>query len=184
MPEPAETLRFAPVTRANRADFEALFSSRGAPGYCWCMAWRATPAELRNASGPQRRNQMLGRIESAVPVGLLAYLAGEPAGWVSVAPKETFRGLGGPEPGPGESVWSLTCMFLRRNLRGQGLAHRFIAAAAGHAREQGGTVLEAYPVAPDAPSYRFMGFVPAFEAAGFTHVGMAGSRRHVMRLSL
>jgi hypothetical protein len=29
-----------------------------------------------------------------------------------------------------------------------------------------------------------MGFVAAFEKAGFTHVGAAGSRRHVMRLTL
>jgi hypothetical protein len=39
-------------------------------------------------------------------------------------------------------------------------------------------------VAPDSPSYRFMGFVGAFEAAGFTEIEMAGSRRHVMRLAL
>jgi hypothetical protein len=45
-------------------------------------------------------------------------------------------------------------------------------------------MVEAYPVAPDAPSYRFMGFVPVFEEAGFAEVGRAGTRRHVMRLSL
>jgi hypothetical protein len=45
-------------------------------------------------------------------------------------------------------------------------------------------VLEAYPVSPDSPSYRFMGFVPAFEARGFAPAGMAGTRRHVMRLAL
>ena len=29
-----------------------------------------------------------------------------------------------------------------------------------------------------------MGFMPAFEKLGFTEVGTAGSRRHVMRLDL
>jgi hypothetical protein len=43
---------------------------------------------------------------------------------------------------------------------------------------------EAYPVAPDSPSYRFMGFVPMFEKARFVEIGTAGTRRHVMRLSL
>lgn len=33
---------------------------------------------------------------------------------------------------------------------------------------------------PDSPSYRFMGFVPVFEKAGFREVGRAGTRRHVM----
>jgi hypothetical protein len=45
-------------------------------------------------------------------------------------------------------------------------------------------ILEAYPVDPDSPSYRHMGFVPAFAAHGFEEIGMAGSRRHVMRLTL
>lgn len=53
-----------------------------------------------------------------------------------------------------------------------------------YAREQGATVVEAYPVDPDAPSYRFMGFVPTFEEAGFSEVGRAGYRRHVMQLKL
>jgi hypothetical protein len=45
-------------------------------------------------------------------------------------------------------------------------------------------VLEAYPVAADSPSYRFMGFVPQFARLGFDEVARAGSRRHVMRRSL
>nr|PZN92019.1 MAG: acetyltransferase [bacterium] len=44
--------------------------------------------------------------------------------------------------------------------------------------------MEFHPVDPDSPSYRFMGFVRFFEAAGFREVGRAGSRRHVMRLDL
>lgn len=45
-------------------------------------------------------------------------------------------------------------------------------------------MVEAYLVERDSPSYRFMGHVPAFEAAGFHRVGMAGTRRQVMRLDL
>lgn len=52
------------------------------------------------------------------------------------------------------------------------------------ARKQGAKVVEAYPVDPDSPSYRFMGFVGLFEKAGFAKVGIAGTRRHVMRLTL
>ena len=184
MPETGPELSFRPVTEETRADFEAVFSAPGGPKYCWCMAWRATRAELREAKGPQRREQILGRIARGMPVGLVAYLEDEPIGWISVAPKSTFRGLGGPEPQPDENIWSLTCMFVSRKHRGQGHAHAFIAGACDHARRSGASVLEAYPVMPDSASYRFMGFVPAFEKAGFTHVGPAGSRRHVMRLPL
>lgn len=177
-------LSFKPVTAATRADFESLFESPGGPKYCWCMAWRTTAEEARSLSGPERRPLMLRRIERGEPVGLLGYAEGLPVAWVSIAPKETYNRLGGPEPAPGEHVWSLACMYIPRTLRGQGLAHALIGAAIDHARQQGATAVEAYPVDPDSPSYRFMGFVPAFEQAGFEALGMAGSRRHVMRLTL
>ena len=57
-----------------------------------------------------------------------------------------------------------------------------VKSAVVHAREKGATVVEAYPVDSDSPSYRFMGFVDIFEAMGFREVGTAGIRRHVMRL--
>jgi hypothetical protein len=41
-------------------------------------------------------------------------------------------------------------------------------------------MVEAYPVVPDSPSYRFMGFVETFKKAGFIETGRVGKRRHVM----
>ena len=75
-------------------------------------------------------------------------------------------------------------MFIRRSLRGTGIAHELIAAAIDHARAKGADIVEGYPVDPDSPSYRHMGFVSAFERAGFTPTGMEGKRRHVMRLTI
>ena len=103
---------------------------------------------------------------------------------MSIAPRDTYRPLGGHEAKPGERVWSLACFFVPRALRRRGMMRRLIAAAVDHARGKGATVVEAYPVEADSPSYRFMGFVPVFDEAGFTEVARAGSRRHVMRLDL
>ena len=127
---------------------------------------------------------MKSRIMDGVTVGLLGYLEGEPVAWVSIAPRETYRPLGGPEAEEGEKIWSLACMYVHRKLRGEGHGIELIKAAKAYAKKRGGTVLEAYPVDPKSPSYRFMGFVPASERLGFKEVGKAGSRRHVMRLSL
>ena len=49
---------------------------------------------------------------------------------------------------------------------------------------QGATVVEAYPVAPDSPSYRFCGFVPVLAAHGPVKVGRAGLCGYVMRREL
>lgn len=182
-PAPAE-LTFRPVDETTVADFEALFTAPGAPKYCWCMVWRRSSAEAKHHDGESRRRQMMERIAAGVPVGLLAYDAAKPVAWVSIAPRETYRNLGGPEAAPGGVIWSIICFFVPRRLRGQGMTARLIAAAVDHARQHGATVVEACPVDAAAPSYRFMGFVPVFERAGFAEVGRAGKRRHVMRLAL
>jgi GNAT superfamily N-acetyltransferase len=168
-------LTFREVDQDRWPDFARLFESRGGPSYCWCMAWRPKPAD-----GPSRRAAMHGHVKAGTPVGLLGYLDEAPVAWCSIAPRETYRaGLGGTgEPG----TWSLACMFIQRDLRGQGITKQLIAAAVAHARSRGATAIEAYPVAPDSPSYRFMGFVPTFEKAGFHPAGQAGKRRHIMRL--
>lgn len=177
-------LAFRPVTRDNLTDFTALFEARGGPKHCWCMVWRGSPAEKHAQGGPLKKAQMLGRIKAGVPVGLLAYEGTVPCAWVSIAPRVTHIKLGGPEAGTGENIWSLTCLFVPRPLRGRGMADLLIAAAVEHARAEGATMVEAYPVLPGSPSFRFGGFVSAYERAGFVFSNMAGTHRHVMRLAL
>lgn len=184
MIDQSPTLIFKPVTQETRDDFTAVFDAPGGPKFCWCMVWRATAEEGRGTSGDLRKTQMLGRIDRHIPIGLVGYFNDTPRGWVSIAPSNTYRRLKGPDPAPSERIWSLACMFVHKSLRGKGVAHQMIAAACTHAAENGATHIEAYPVAADAPSYRFMGFVPAFEKAGFSFVQMAGKRRHVMRKAL
>lgn len=168
------------VTEETWDDLVALFESRGGPSYCWCMVWRGTPDERKSKA--TRRAGLERRVREGVPVGLLAYLDDEPVAWCSVAPRTTFRPLGGPDEG--DAVWSLVCFFVTRDVRRRGIMAALLESAASHAREHGATVLEAYPVDSDSPSYRFMGFVSVFEEAGFRELGRAGKRRHVVRLDL
>lgn len=136
-------------------------------------------------SAGDRKAALKRQVDEGVPIGLLGCDGDEPVAWCSIAPRPTFRPLGGPEDDTidPERVWSIVCFFVRRDHRGQGVFRQLLEGAIAHAQAQG-AVLEAYPVAPDSPSYRFMGFVPNFEAAGFEEVGRAGTRRHVMRLRL
>ncbi len=177
-------LTFRPVDRSTWADFERLFQARGGPKYCWCMVWRATPEEARRRDGASRKQAMRRRVQSGVPVGILAYCDGQPAAWCSIAPRATYRPLGGPEEAPGENIWSLACFFVPRPLRGQGLVAELIREAEAYARRGGATILEAYPVEEGSPSYGFMGQVRWFRQAGYREVGRAGTRRQVMRKQL
>lgn len=117
-----------------------------------------------------------------MPVGILAYQNGQPLAWCSIAPRATYLPLGGDDypDVPEEKVWSLVCFFVPRKLRGHGIMRQLLQEAIKAARKRGARVVEAYPVEPDSPSYRFMGFVSAFKKAGFVETKLAGKRRHVM----
>ncbi len=128
------------------------------------------------------------RVEDGTPVGLLGYLDERPVAWCSVGPRPSFRRLAEIEPDqlrkqPG-NVWSIVCFYVQRAYRGQGLAAQLIEQAVAYAQAQGAEMVEAYPVEPEAPSYRFMGFIPQFARAGFTMAGKAGGRRHIMQRRL
>jgi len=120
-------------------------------------------------------------VTNGIPVGQIGYLQEEPVAWCLLAPFDTFRGLRKTEE-PMRKVWSVTCFFVRREHRGQGLAKQLLAAAIRHARKRGAKLVEGYAVAPSSPSYRHMGFISMFKEAGFSDVGREGTRKHVMQL--
>jgi len=180
--EPLE-LEVRPVTPERWPDLEKLFARKGGPSYCWCMAWRADGDERERTDRRSRKAQMKLRVvEREEPVGLLAYADGKPVGWCSVSPRSTYRRLGGVEYDRVDEskVWSIVCFSIHPSVRRRGVATTLIAEAVDHARRHGARVVEAYPVDPDSPSYRHMGFRSTFEAAGFEHQGDVGTRRHVM----
>jgi GNAT superfamily N-acetyltransferase len=178
-------LHFRNVDAACWADFARLFEERGGPKSCWCMVWRASSAEAKCKDGSNRRVQIKSRVDGGIPIGLIGYMGEQPVAWCSIAPRETYRPLGGLAADLAtERIWSLACLFIKRDHRGKGLTAELITAAVAHAKAHKATILEAYPVDADSPSYRFMGFVDAFASAGFQEVGRAGQRRHVMRLIL
>lgn len=174
-------LHICPVEPERWPDFEMLFEERGGPKNCWCMIWRDyVRGEEGNDKG-DRKAGMRGRISSGIPVGLVAYLDDAPVAWCSVAPRHSFKkSLDGTARVVDEGKWSLTCLFIKRAHRSKGLSDSLIEGAVDYARSQGATMLEAYPVAPDSPSYRFCGFLSQFERHGFKAIRRVGSRRNVV----
>jgi GNAT superfamily N-acetyltransferase len=175
---------FREATRDTWEDFAGLFESRGGPKSCWCMVWRSIPAGGKQRDGGSRRAAMKSIVDADVPIGILGYCRGVAIAWCSIAPRSTYRPLGGVEAAAAETVWSLACFFIKREFRGQGLMNELLRSAIEHAARNGATIVEAYPVDANSPSYRFMGFIETFNKAGFQEVGRAGQRRHVMRLPI
>lgn len=185
-PVPAARLVFREVNQSRWRDLERLFEAPGGPKHCWCVVWSSMPKEASRADKRAKKAALRGLVRRNMPIGILGYLGGEPAAWCSIAPKTTYRDLGGVAD-PGEDpakVWAVVCFFVPRRLRGRGVMKQLLEAAIEHAKGNGAAAVEAYPVDPGSPSYRFMGFTTAFTAAGFREVSRAGARRHVMRLAL
>jgi GNAT superfamily N-acetyltransferase len=78
----------------------------------------------------------------------------------------------------------LVCFFIKREYRQKGITTELIRNAILYAKANGAAYVEAYPVDPDSPSYRFMGFKPVFDHLGFDFKHKAGQRRYVMTIKV
>jgi GNAT superfamily N-acetyltransferase len=177
------------VTAERWGDLEALFGPHGASGGCWCMYWRRTAGEYKAGKGEGNRAALQELVAAGAEPGLLAYVDGQPAGWVSLGPREQFprfqrsRNL---KPVDDEPVWSVVCFFVGKGFRRMGLQGTLLRAAVDYARAHGARIVEGYPVEPAGTSsdnYEWTGFVEVFREAGFEEVARRTERRPVMRKS-
>jgi len=180
-------LEFHPLTPDRWPDLEALFGERGACGGCWCMYWRLTRSDYNQNKGEQNKQAFKAIVEAEETPGILAYASGEPVGWCAVAPRETLPGLARSrilKPVDDRRVWSVSCFFVARGHRRQGLTARLLKAAIDFVRARGGRVVEGYPVEPrkDQPDvFVYTGLASAFSKTGFKEVARRSEARPIMR---
>jgi GNAT superfamily N-acetyltransferase len=99
--------------------------------------------------------------------GLLAYDAGMPVGWVSVAPREEFgqllRSRAYRPFDDDERIWSISCFYVHPSAKRRGVKTALLEAAVDHAFRRGARALEAYPGDP----LDYMGVRQVYERLGF-----------------
>ena len=198
-PVHADELRIVPANHASCEDLEAIFGTADYPFYCQCQRfkvsgwlWRDTSLQERLAM--QRASTACGQPEAEYTSGLVAYLEGEPVGWVAVEPRSAYPKLrtsrvvwpGRSEDKADDRVWAVTCFCIRKGYRGRGITYPLARAAADYAREQGATAVEGYPMVTQ-PFVEItwgelhVGAAQVFSEAGFTEVSAPTKRRRVMR---
>ncbi len=184
-------LRFQPVTADLWPQFEKLFGSRGACGGCWCMLSRLKRADFEKRKGAANKRAMKKIIASGEIPGILAFDGTEPIGWCSVARRETFPALERSrnlKRVDEKEVWSIVCLFVTRQYRGQGVSVKLLQAAADYVRVRGGEIVEGYPFEPKdtkwPDAFAWMGTVSAFRQAGFEEVLRRSPSRPIMRYYL
>jgi len=188
----ASALDIVPLTPDRWRDLEQLFGAdRGANSGCWCMWWRLTRTAWREMPKSVRKAHFRKVVAKGPPVGLLAYRADEPVGWVQVAPRRatpTFNTSPVAAPlDPQDDldrVWAITCFYIAAAGRRSGVANALAAAAVAQAFARGAVAIEACPKEPEARAGGdlFMGTPSVFRRLKFREVARRAPARPLMRL--
>jgi GNAT superfamily N-acetyltransferase len=121
--------------------------------------------------------------------GIMAYSGKTPIGWCSIAPRGDFVFLSRSRvlaPIDNESVWSVSCLFIGKEYRRQGVSVELLRAAVNYVKQKGGRVVEGYPTIPYATkipdAFAWTGLLSAFKRAGFKEAARRSTSRPIMRL--
>jgi GNAT superfamily N-acetyltransferase len=154
------------------------------------MFWKLRGKAFDENTGEPARQMQKSVVESGTVPGLLAFDGDDPIGWVAVEPRAAYLKLAHSrilKPLDDADVWSVTCFFVAKQVRRQGLTVELLRAAVEHVREQGGRIVEGYPVdaEKDMPApFIYTGTAAAFQKAGFVEVARRSETRPIMRYSI
>jgi GNAT superfamily N-acetyltransferase len=176
-----------PLTPELWPAFAELLDQGGPAGRCWCMAWRLG-AGYRRRPAEDNRADFHDVVATGPPPGLIALRGDLALGWVQVTPRAAVPAIEAPwrlRPVDDLPVWSITCFYVRKGTRRQGVMSAMIDAAVDFAREAGAVAIEAYPVDGSvSPSATSTGYASVFTAAGFVEVARRSPERPIMRRML
>lgn len=155
------------------------------------MTPRLPRAEYERSKGEKNRRAMRTLVESGAEPGLLGYLGREPVAWLALAPRGEYRGLARSrvmKPVDDRPAWTIACLYVAKEHRGEGIAARMIAAALEHARKRGATLVEACPHEPRDERmpdvFAWTGIASSFLANGFVEVARRSRSRPYVRKEL
>lgn len=190
-----DTIEIRPASVDRFGDVEHALTGGGDGASCWCEWFMLTGAQFDATTRDEKRDMLRTDLAASPTSGLVAYVEGEPAGWVKVSARPQqpriarSRNLArSPEPMDDPDVWAITCFVVRREHRGRGLTARLLDAAVAHARDHGARIVEGYPidtsVSSPSNSELFHGALSTFLDAGFTEVARASTTKPIVSLTL
>ena len=182
-------LTIRPLTLDLWPALEDLFGKGGASNGCWCMYWRIG-SEYHQRAREKNRSAFRSIVKHGPPPGLLAFDGERAVGWCQLTPRDDLPWLEKArffERIDNVPVWSISCFYIRRGYRKQGVMSALIAEAVKAAKRAKAPALEAYPVdteQAESTSNVFTGTVATFARAGFKSVACHIPSRPIMRHDL
>ncbi len=196
-----DEVRVVPANEASWEDIQAVFGTRGSAASCQCQRYKLERGEaFSKFPAAERARRLREQTHPATPgadttTGLVAYLDEDPVGWCAVQPRTAYPALlrvyrtpweGRSEDKDDDSIWAVTCVFVRAGFRKRGIAYALAQGAVAYARDHGARALEAYPMRSGTGEITWdeihVGAQSVFAAAGMREVSRPGVRRAVMRV--
>jgi GNAT superfamily N-acetyltransferase len=180
-------LTIRPLTPDLWPALEDLFGGNGACNGCWCMYGRIGSAYRKR---PREKNKAAFRevVKRGPPAGRLAFAGDLAVGWCQLTPRDALPWLDRTwrlKRVDDVPVWSLSCFYVHKGYRRQGITSALIAAALKAARRAKAPALEAYPFDADvSPSASGSGYASTFARAGFKTIARRAPPRPIMRHDL
>jgi len=182
------------------SDFEKLFEKHnGVQGGCWCMYYqRPRPVRTkmsRTERATMNRKDKRERVQEGRSHGIIVYKGLTPVGWCQYGTREELpridagRNYRKVEPlSPEKRLWRITCFFVDKDHRGQGIAKTALRAALASIKKQGGGIVEAYPVVSKKilaeSQWIWFGTPEMFQREKFRPVERLGASYLLMRRTL
>jgi GNAT superfamily N-acetyltransferase len=164
-----------------------LFGDSRVCSRCWCMYWRIGSA-YRKRPCEQNKAAFLEVVKRGPPPGLVAFDGDVAVGWCQLTPRDALPWLDRAwrlKRVDVLPVWSISCFYVRKPYRRQGVTSALIAAALKAAKRVKAPALEAYPLVADlTPSASGTSYASTFARGGFKTVARLVPPRPIMRHDL
>jgi len=176
-----------PLDESTWPDFADLVErSGGVWGGCWCMGFHP---EAFGSSVEENRDRKLARVRSGDAHAALVYDGSTCVGWCQFGSSTELTRLKNRkayEQGVTELPdWRITCFFVDKTRRRQGVSDAALAGALDLIARLGGGTVESYPEDTTdrkvSSSFLHNGTVGMFEHHGFTRDRRIGKDRWVVR---
>lgn len=176
-----------PLSPATWPAFARLVEKHnGIFGGCWCISFQLEPSENKRWAGRYRELKE-ARVREGRAHAALVFDGPDAVGWCQFGPTDELPNIrsrkeyerGRPEP----PDWRITCFFIDRDRRGEGIAAFALREALRYIARAGGGTVEAYPedYTGERTSNSFLcsGSLGMFEKAGFQRTRKIALRRWV-----
>ena len=185
--KPASRLKVRELGTTTWPDYVRIMEKHdGVWGGCWCVSFHATAGDPQPATAGNRaykeRLVKANRSHAA-----LVYDGPDVVGCCQFgSPAELPARMGGTRKlGATVPDWRITCFFVDRDHRHQGIADAALRGALRLIAANGGGTVDAYPIAthgkPHKSSFLWAGTESMFSRAGFQTLGSLGTTKVLMR---